>query len=139
MPGAKASSEERICENARPIHSSAGSPERFSQRSTAIRGGADDSRLERPQPASRRGRMKSWCRLQNTRLQGHQLLEFGQLAKSFELGILQQLLLLFEAFLQRLADVLQGAIVHPRLGVRLGKIEVELGPLLDAALFQQHA
>ena len=77
--------------------------------------------------------------LENTRLQGHQFLEFRQLAEGVELRIFHQFLFVAETFFERFADVLQRAIVHARLGVRLGQVVVELGAFLHAALLQQDA
>ena len=53
--------------------------------------------------------------LQNTRLHGQQLLELGKILQFRERRIFRELLLLLEAFFERLANVGQCVIVLPAL------------------------
>src|ERR1035441_2977282 len=77
--------------------------------------------------------------LENTRLQGQQFLEFGQIAQPRERRIVGQLLAILIALFERLAQVLQGEIVAPFLRVDGGHHIVEPGAIGHAALLQQHA
>ena len=104
-----------MSENARPIQSLETSAARFSKprfskrrtamRSTAGRGASRRHAIEKARAAMASGRT---ARLQDTRLQREQLLEFLSVAQSRELGVGLHLLLLFETLFQRLPQVLQG-------------------------------
>src|SRR5689334_18061786 len=123
-PGAPASSRDTISENARPIQSTDESALRFSKRRMAIRSIPGEEEWEhetaaRPSAAS--------AVLQYTRLRRQQIFKFGQFAKSLELGVFFQLLLILEALFQRFAHVLHGHVVAPRFRIHLGQVVVELG------------
>src|SRR5581483_2515413 len=111
MPGAEASSAPMTSAKARPIQSEAPGV-RFSKRRTASRwiaGGLDREQETRSSRIA--GAARTRRRLENTLFLGQELLEFGGLAQSGEVGFLFQLLLLLEALLEALAEVLQREVV----------------------------
>src|SRR5215469_14365131 len=137
MPGASARSRERISEKPRPIQSKVASPLRFSKRRMARRWRVEPE-YPREQAKAVRHRTAS-APLQNTRFHGQQVLELRQIAERLELGILFQLLFVFEAFFQGLAHILQRHVVAARLRVHFGEVIVELGALGDIAILEQRA
>src|ERR1035437_7866026 len=148
------SSAVTISDKARPAQPSEASPLRFSRRRTARRsaGGPAVWRVQlvkssesrraggaQPHP-TRLGRPGGLSHLlENTRLQGEQLLEFGQLAQPGEGRVVGQLFAILIALFESLAQVLEGEIVAPTLRVEGGHRVVELGAILHAAFLQQHA
>ena len=107
VPGTAASSAEIISDSALPIQSVPASEPRFSKRRTASRVslGCSGCLLQAVESASRDA--VRVADLKDTRLRGEQLLELRHLAHSGEFRIFVQLVFLFEAFFQRLAQILQ--------------------------------
>src|ERR1035441_6631445 len=125
---APASSPAMISLKARPTQPRESSPLRFSRRRTARRSTGVPAgwrmQLVVKSTASRtaaraavRTGLEACPTLENTRLQGQQFLEFGQIAQPRERRIVGQLLAILIALFERLAQVLQGEIVAPFLRV----------------------
>src|SRR5208283_4407014 len=145
--GTPANSASRISSKARPIQSASAVELKFSNRSTASRctpGAAfwceQDSWAHEiaasDNPRAICGSVVATRGLQNTRRPLHQFLELGKVLQRGEVRLLGQGLLILESLFERRAKVLQRQIVAPRRRVHFGQVEVVLGALRDAGLFE---
>ena len=111
---------------------------RLSLGGSAAAGGQRQHRQKRAEARKRRAGRHSRLGYRTRGSSAISSLNSGNSRRFAELGILHQFLFVLEAFFERLADILQRAVVHARLGIGLRQVVVKFGALLRRCAPEQH-